>query len=69
MTPAFRWRSSTASATPSAVSAGQRKRSPPSAAASGLARDELYERAKQADIPGRSTMTKQTLADALEETT
>ena len=30
-------------------------------------RDELYERAKEADIPGRSAMTKQELADALRE--
>jgi hemerythrin superfamily protein len=32
-------------------------------------RDELYELAKQADIPGRSTMTKQELADALRRNT
>lgn len=30
-------------------------------------RNELYERAKEADIPGRSAMTKQELADALRE--
>jgi hemerythrin superfamily protein len=30
-------------------------------------RDELYELAKQADIPGRSSMTKAELAEALEE--
>jgi hypothetical protein len=32
-------------------------------------RDELYEMAKQAAIPGRSSMTKKELADALEQTT
>lgn len=42
---------------------------PATAAAAGATRDELYELAKQADIPGRSTMTKQELADALEENT
>jgi iron-sulfur cluster repair protein YtfE (RIC family) len=31
----------------------------------GLTRDELYERAKEADVPGRSSMTKEQLADAL----
>ena len=36
--------------------------------ATGATRDELYERAKQAQIPGRSSMTKQELADALEAT-
>jgi hypothetical protein len=30
-----------------------------------LTRDELYERAKEADVPGRSSMTKEQLADAL----
>jgi hypothetical protein len=30
-----------------------------------LTRDELYERAQQADIPGRSEMSKQQLVDAL----
>ena len=30
-----------------------------------LTRDELYARAQEADIPGRSEMTKQQLADAL----
>jgi hypothetical protein len=30
-------------------------------------REELYERAKEADIPGRSAMTKRELADALRE--
>jgi len=39
------------------------------ASTTGASRDELYERAKQAQIPGRSSMTKQELADALEETT
>jgi hemerythrin superfamily protein len=42
----------------------------PAAAAGDLAdatRDELYERAKEADIPGRSAMTKEELADALRE--
>jgi hypothetical protein len=38
------------------------------ASAGGASRAELYERAKQAQVPGRSTMTKQELADALEET-
>jgi len=37
--------------------------------ADNATRDELYGLAKEADIPGRSTMTKQELADALEETT
>lgn len=37
------------------------------AAGESDSRDELYERAKQADIQGRSTMTKQELADALGE--
>lgn len=32
----------------------------------GPTKDELYERAKAADIPGRSDMTKQELADALD---
>jgi DNA end-binding protein Ku len=31
-----------------------------------LSRDELYERAKRADIPGRSEMTKEQLIEALE---
>jgi DNA end-binding protein Ku len=30
-----------------------------------LTKAELYERAKQAEVPGRSTMTKDELADAL----
>jgi hypothetical protein len=30
-----------------------------------LTRDELYERARQAEIPGRSEMSKQQLSDAL----
>jgi DNA end-binding protein Ku len=32
-----------------------------------LSREELYERAQEADIPGRSSMTKQQLAGALEK--
>jgi hypothetical protein len=32
----------------------------------GPTRDELYEQAKDADIPGRSTMTKDELAAALD---
>jgi DNA end-binding protein Ku len=32
---------------------------------SGLSREELYERAKAAEIPGRSQMSKEELADAL----
>src|SRR5699024_11105222 len=32
----------------------------------GATRDELYEQAKEADVPGRSTMTKDDLAEALE---
>ncbi|MGN9911514.1 hemerythrin domain-containing protein [Phytohabitans sp. LJ34] len=32
-----------------------------------LTRDELYERAKAADVPGRSSMTKQELADAVRD--
>jgi hemerythrin superfamily protein len=42
----------------------------PDAAADDLAdatRDELYERAKAAEIPGRSGMTKQELAEALRD--
>jgi DNA end-binding protein Ku len=30
-----------------------------------LTKAELYEKAKEADLPGRSTMTKDELADAL----
>ena len=30
-----------------------------------LSKAELYERAKQAEVPGRSTMTKDELAEAL----
>ena len=33
---------------------------------SSLSKDELYERAKKADIPGRADMTKQELIEALE---
>jgi len=33
----------------------------------GATRDELYEMAKQSEIPGRSHMTKQELSDALRE--
>lgn len=40
---------------------------PADAPTDDLTRDELYERAKAADIPGRSAMTKQELADALQE--
>jgi hemerythrin-like domain-containing protein len=32
-----------------------------------MTRDELYEKAKEADIPGRSQMTKEQLAEALEQ--
>jgi hypothetical protein len=32
----------------------------------GPTRDELYERARQRDIPGRSSMTKAELIDALD---
>jgi hemerythrin superfamily protein len=35
--------------------------------ATGLTRDELYERAKEADIPGRSSMNKDELAKAIQE--
>ena len=35
--------------------------------AAELSRDELYQKAKQADVPGRSTMTKDELAQALQE--
>jgi DNA end-binding protein Ku len=31
----------------------------------GLSRDELYERAQQADVSGRSSMSKQQLIEAL----
>jgi cation transport regulator ChaB len=31
----------------------------------GHTRDELYERAKKLDVPGRSTMTKEELAEAI----
>jgi hemerythrin superfamily protein len=36
-------------------------------AESELNRDELYEKAKEADVPGRSSMTKDELAQALQE--
>jgi len=32
-----------------------------------LTKDELYRKAQDADVPGRSDMTKQELADALKE--
>ena len=32
-----------------------------------VTRDELYEMAKKADVPGRSSMTKDELADALRQ--
>jgi hemerythrin superfamily protein len=32
-----------------------------------LSRDELYEKAKEADVPGRSSMTKDELAEAVQE--
>ncbi len=32
-----------------------------------LSRDELYEKAKQADVPGRSSMTKEELAHAVDK--
>ena len=32
-----------------------------------LTKEELYERAKEADIPGRSNMSKQELAQALQQ--
>ncbi len=35
--------------------------------ADGATRDELYEQAKKQDIPGRSTMTKDELAEALDK--
>lgn len=35
--------------------------------AGGATRDELYEQAKEKDIPGRSTMTKDELAEALDK--
>jgi hypothetical protein len=47
-----------------AAGAGQPPAEPPAA---GATRDELYEMAKEADIPGRSSMTKQELADALRQ--
>ena len=31
----------------------------------GLSRDELYERAQKADVPGRSSMSKDELVEAL----
>ena len=34
----------------------------------GLSRDELYERASDADVPGRSSMSKDELAEALDQT-
>jgi DNA end-binding protein Ku len=34
-------------------------------ALAGLSREELYERAQKADLPGRSSMTKEELVDAL----
>jgi hemerythrin superfamily protein len=45
--------------------AGKRQPARTSPPADDATRDELYELAKQADIPGRSSMTKQELADAL----
>ena len=36
-------------------------------AGDGVTRDELYEQAKEKDIPGRSTMSKDELAKALDE--
>jgi hemerythrin superfamily protein len=39
------------------------------AAPDDLTRDELYERARAADIPGRSNMTKDQLAEALQQRT
>ena len=35
--------------------------------ADGVTRDELYEQAKKKDVPGRSTMTKDELAEALDK--
>jgi hemerythrin superfamily protein len=35
--------------------------------ATELSRDELYEKAKEADVPGRSSMSKEELAQALQE--
>jgi len=45
--------------------AGRRATAQQSAPTGDATRDELYELAKKADIPGRSNMTKQELADAL----
>jgi hypothetical protein len=39
----------------------------PSQKLTDLSKEELYSRAQEADIPGRSGMTKQELADALKE--
>ncbi|MEX0907266.1 MAG: Ku protein [Gemmatimonadota bacterium] len=50
---------------------GQKRRRAKRAAGSdvsGKSKDELYERAKQLDIPGRSGMTKQQLVRAIERT-
>ena len=41
--------------------------SAPSPDGDGVTREELYEQAKEKDIPGRSTMSKDELAEALEK--
>jgi hypothetical protein len=33
----------------------------------GMTRDELYEKAREADVPGRSQMNKEELAQAVEK--
>ncbi|WP_431902330.1 hemerythrin domain-containing protein [Nonomuraea sp. bgisy101] len=52
---------------PTANSKASRKRSKtPGSRSEGLSKEELYHRAQQAKIPGRSSMTKQELTKALE---
>ncbi|MFF5204490.1 hemerythrin domain-containing protein [Streptosporangium sp. NPDC000396] len=45
----------------------QRKTGTRRTAMAGLSREELYHRAQEADIPGRSSMTKEQLARALQK--
>jgi hemerythrin superfamily protein len=46
---------------------GDRRPSAKSSVGDGVTRNELYEQAKDKDIPGRSTMSKEELAEALDE--
>ena len=49
------------------IEAKQAAGMPVGAPVSELSKDELYERAQQADVPGRSSMTKDELAAAVDE--